>query len=124
MKKKVLALIMAGTMALSMAACGNTQSQDTPKEPEKQETVQTEGTEAGEQQTYLELQQILFKPSKDFNVRVPFAAGGSADTIARIIGQGLQETYGKSVIVNNLTGANGAIAADEILTVQNPMQQN
>ncbi len=59
MKKKVLALIMAGTMALSMAACGNTQSQDTPKEPEKQETVQTEGTEAGEQQTYLELQQIL-----------------------------------------------------------------
>ena len=25
MKKKVLALIMAGTMALSMAACGNTQ---------------------------------------------------------------------------------------------------
>ena len=59
MKKKVLALIMAGTMALSMAACGNTQSRDTPKEPEKQETVQTEGTEAGEQQTYLELQQIL-----------------------------------------------------------------
>ena len=47
MKKKVLALIMAGTMALSMAACGNTQSQDTPKEPEKQETVQTEGTEEG-----------------------------------------------------------------------------
>lgn len=38
MKKKVLALIMAGTMALSMAACGNTQSQDTPKEPEKQES--------------------------------------------------------------------------------------
>lgn len=37
MKKKVLALIMAGTMALSMAACGNTQSQDTPNEPEKQE---------------------------------------------------------------------------------------
>ncbi|OKZ61637.1 MAG: hypothetical protein BHV88_22870 [Clostridiales bacterium 41_12_two_minus] len=34
-------------MALSMAACGNTQSQDTPKEPEKQETVQTEGTEEG-----------------------------------------------------------------------------
>lgn len=25
MKKKVLALIMAGTMALSMAACGNTE---------------------------------------------------------------------------------------------------
>ena len=114
MKKKVLALIMAGTMALSMAACGNTQSQDTPKEPEKQETVQTEGTEAGGATDISGITADSFKPSKDFNVRVPFAAGGSADTIARIIGQGLQETYGKSVIVNNLTGANGAIAAADL----------
>ena len=114
MKKKVLALIMAGTMALSMAACGNTQSQDTPKEPEKQETVQTEGTEEGGATDVSGITADSFKPSKDFNVRVPFAAGGSADTIARIIGQGLQETYGKTVIVNNLTGANGAIAAADL----------
>lgn len=114
MKKKVLALIMAGTMVLSMAACGNTQSQDTPKEPEKQETVQTEGTEEGGATDISGITADSFKPSKDFNVRVPFAAGGSADTIARIIGQGLQETYGKSVIVNNLTGANGAIAAADL----------
>lgn len=114
MKKKVLALIMAGTMALSMAACGNTQRQDTPKEPEKQETVQTEGTEEGGATDVSGITADSFKPSKDFNVRVPFAAGGSADTIARIIGQGLQETYGKSVIVNNLTGANGAIAAADL----------
>lgn len=84
MKKKVLALIMAGTMALSMAACGNTQSQDTPKEPEKQETVQTEGTEEGGATDVSGITADSFKPSKDFNVRVPFAAGGSADTIARI----------------------------------------
>lgn len=114
MKKKVLALIMAGTMALSMAACGNTRSQDTPKEPEKQETVQTEGTEEGGATDVSGITADSFKPSKDFNVRVPFAAGGSADTIARIIGQGLQETYGKTVIVNNLTGANGAIAAADL----------
>lgn len=114
MKKKVLALIMAGTMALSMAACGNTQSQDTPKEPEKQETVQTEGTEESGATDVSGITADSFKPSKDFNVRVPFAAGGSADTIARIIGQGLQETYGKTVIVNNLTGANGAIAAADL----------
>lgn len=75
MKKKVLALIMAGTMALSMAACGNTQSQDTPKEPEKQETVQTEGTEEGGATDVSGITADSFKPSKDFNVRVPFAAG-------------------------------------------------
>ncbi|MFR8427223.1 MAG: hypothetical protein ACLVCH_06205 [Roseburia inulinivorans] len=73
MKKKVLALIMAGTMALSMATCGNTQSQDTPKEPEKQETVQTEGTEEGGATDVSGITADSFKPSKDFNVRVPFA---------------------------------------------------
>ena len=59
-----------------------------------------------------------FKPTKDFNIRVPFAAGGSADTISRIVGQGLQKTYGKSVVVNNLTGANGAIAAADLLNAK------
>ena len=102
-------------MALSMATCGNTQSQDTPKGSlRSRKQFRQKVQKQGEQQTYLELQQILFKPSKDFNVRVPFATGGSADTIARIIGQGLQETYGKSVIVNNLTGANGAIAQRDL----------
>ena len=55
-------------MALSMAACGNTQSQDTPKEPEKQETVQTEGTEAGGATDISGITADSFKPSKDFNV--------------------------------------------------------
>lgn len=55
-----------------------------------------------------------YQPSKDFNIRVPFAAGGSADTIARIIGQGLQKHYGKSAVINNITGAGGAIAAADL----------
>ncbi len=58
-----------------------------------------------------------YAPKKDLNIRVPFAAGGSADSMARIIAQGLQETYGKTVFVNNLTGANGAIAAADLASV-------
>ena len=116
MKKKVLALIMAGTMALSMAACGGTDHNETAKEPEKQSTEQNEvkeNTEAGDTDTTA-VTADSFAPSKDFSIRVPFAAGGSADTIARIVAQGLQETYGKSAVVNNLTGANGAIAAADL----------
>ena len=59
-----------------------------------------------------------FKPSQNFNIRVPFAAGGAADTIARIFAQGLQKTFEKSAIVNNLTGANGAIAATDVLNAK------
>lgn len=58
-----------------------------------------------------------YAPSKDLNIRVPFAAGGSADTMARIIGQGLQEAFGKTTFINNLTGANGAIAAADLASV-------
>ena len=65
MKKKVLALIMAVTMALSMAAWWKHTEQDTPKEPEKQETVQTEGTEAGGATDISGITADSFKPSKD-----------------------------------------------------------
>ena len=116
MKKKVLAIIMAGAMALSVAACGKTEGTNTTGETEKQtaeENVVEESTEAGSADEAA-VTADSFVPSKDFSIRVPFAAGGSADTIARIVAQGLQETYGKSAVVNNLTGANGANAAADL----------
>ncbi len=116
MKKKVLAFILAGAMALSIAACGKTEGTNTTGEAEKQtaeENVVEESSEAGSADTTA-VTADSFAPSKDFSIRVPFAAGGSADTIARIVAQGLQETYGKSAVVNNLTGANGAIAAADL----------
>ncbi|MBQ8082032.1 MAG: tripartite tricarboxylate transporter substrate binding protein [Clostridia bacterium] len=58
-----------------------------------------------------------YAPAKDMNIRVPFAAGGAVDTQARIIAQGLQEAFGKTVFINNLTGANGAIAAADLASV-------
>ncbi len=114
MKKKLMSLALTAALLFSLAACGN--SADTPPES----TAPTQSAAPAESQTPAEStapEQITadsFSPSKDFNVRVPFAAGGSADTIARIIAQGLQTTYGKSAVVNNLTGANGAVAAADL----------
>src|SRR5688572_24119145 len=42
----------------------------------------------------------------------PFAAGGSTDTLARVIGQRMTETWGQPVIVENRPGAGGQLAAD------------
>jgi tripartite-type tricarboxylate transporter receptor subunit TctC len=51
-------------------------------------------------------------PEKTITIVVPTAAGGANDAMARIIGQGLSARLGKSVIVENKAGANGAIASE------------
>ena len=51
-------------------------------------------------------------PEKTITIVVATAAGGANDAMARIIAQGLSTRLGKSVIVENKAGANGAIAAE------------
>ena len=48
-------------------------------------------------------------PARTITLVVPFAAGGSLDTQARLIATGLGERLGKPVIVENRPGAGGSI---------------
>lgn len=50
-------------------------------------------------------------PNRPVRVIVGFSAGSTADLIARTIAQGLSETLGQPAVVENRTGANGAIGA-------------
>lgn len=125
MRKRIIALVMAGVMVVSMTACGSQPKETTAAATEaaaEDSKAETAGTgaapEPAAEAKTAEITAASFEPEKDFNIRVPFAAGGSVDTIARIMGQGLQKTYGKSVVVNNLTGANGAIAAADLDTAK------
>jgi tripartite-type tricarboxylate transporter receptor subunit TctC len=51
-------------------------------------------------------------PAKPIRLIVPYAAGGTSDILARLIGPKLNEAWGQSVVIENRTGANGNVGAD------------
>ncbi|MDP2818104.1 MAG: tripartite tricarboxylate transporter substrate binding protein [Polaromonas sp.] len=53
-------------------------------------------------------------PTKGLRVVVPFAPGGATDATARLIGEKLSRSLGQSVIIDNKTGAAGAIGCAEV----------
>jgi tripartite-type tricarboxylate transporter receptor subunit TctC len=50
-------------------------------------------------------------PNRTVTVIVPFAAGGFTDMLARLSAQGLSKKFGQPFVIENKTGAGGAIAA-------------
>jgi tripartite-type tricarboxylate transporter receptor subunit TctC len=53
-------------------------------------------------------------PNRPIRIVIAFAAGGNSDTMARLIQPKLSEFLGQSVVVENRTGAGGALAAGQI----------
>jgi tripartite-type tricarboxylate transporter receptor subunit TctC len=50
-------------------------------------------------------------PNKPIRLIVPYSPGGLPDTIARVVGQSLQDHIGQAVVVENRPGSNGNVAA-------------
>ena len=50
-------------------------------------------------------------PSRPITFIEPFSAGGPSDAVARIVAQAMAQSLGQSVVVENITGAAGTIAA-------------
>lgn len=57
-------------------------------------------------------------PSRPVKILYGFSAGGGGDGAARALAQGLQTLLGGSFVVENKTGANGAIAAGQVANAE------
>ncbi|HZO46819.1 MAG TPA: tripartite tricarboxylate transporter substrate-binding protein [Xanthobacteraceae bacterium] len=53
-------------------------------------------------------------PSRQITMIVPFAAGGPADTVARIMAERMRTSLGQTVIIENVAGAGGSIGVGRI----------
>ena len=51
-------------------------------------------------------------PDKPIRMIVPFSPGGTSDTLARILGQKLNEAWGQQVVVDSRPGASGIIGTE------------
>jgi tripartite-type tricarboxylate transporter receptor subunit TctC len=53
-------------------------------------------------------------PARPVTMIVPLATGGSTDTIARIVAEGMRASLGQPVIVENIAGAGGTIGVGRL----------
>lgn len=59
-----------------------------------------------------QLAQAQSYPTRPIRFIVPYAPGGSATTVARLVAQKMSETMGEQVVVDNRPGANGQIGME------------
>ena len=53
-------------------------------------------------------------PSRPVTLIVPYAAGGPTDLVARVIADKMRDPLGQSIVIENVTGAGGSIAAARV----------
>ena len=57
-------------------------------------------------------------PNRPITIVVPFAAGGPTDTVTRLIAEPMSATLGQQIVVQNVTGAGGTLAAGQVAVAE------
>jgi tripartite-type tricarboxylate transporter receptor subunit TctC len=97
MKKKLIAVILTGVLSLSVSLAGCSTSTDTSKVADKGKDTNP------------------LYPTKQIEIVVPFAAGGSTDLVQRATADYLTKEWGQPVVVVNKVGGGGVVGSQDVL---------
>src|SRR6516225_3804878 len=53
-------------------------------------------------------------PARPITIVVPFVAGGAMDVFGRIIAERMRASFGQSIIIENIAGANGSLGVGRV----------
>ena len=54
-------------------------------------------------------------PTRPVQITIPFAAGGSSDTVRRMLAQIVSKEWSQPIVIDNRVGATGAIAGEYVV---------
>jgi len=112
--KKCLSLILAATMALSLAACGEKTTND-PVSSTPSNAVSSADTDISTPSSDNSYKTSSGWPSKAITLICPYSAGGSSDLGSRYTAQALQQILGVPVVVENVPGGSGWLGWEQLI---------
>ena len=126
--KKLVSLLLVLVLVLAFTACSTDTKTETPSTDDTanvEETDTTDATTDTEDQTTTEdasadkTAEDIAWPERTVSLVVGYSAGGSVDLNARAYAQYLTEVLGVEVVVNNVAGSSGAVAAQQCKDASN-----
>ena len=102
MKKRILALVLAGMMAFSMTGCGGSADSSAPASKEAAEGTAVEG------------QGAAASLPKKIEMQVPASAGGGTDVVARALSAHINSNSDSNTTVVNNTDGSGVVAMETV----------
>src|SRR5690606_20052944 len=57
-------------------------------------------------------------PDRPITIVVPFSAGGPTDTVTRLIAEPMAKALGAEIVIQNVTGAGGTVAAGQVANAE------
>lgn len=130
MKTKLLAVLLAVCMVLSLAACGSSKPAESAPAAEAPATeapaaeapaaeapaAEAPAAEAPAETSGTEVKFPAGFPAKEITLIIPFKAGGAFDVMARTLQPIIKEMYDVDIVVNCVAGGGSAVGVTQCLT--------
>lgn len=113
--KKILTVIMAAAMALSLTACSDSSQSSSTATTAETKTAETKSAESGSSQG-----STTDWPTKTITLLCGYSAGGSSDLGCRYLATALEKQLGQTVIVENVPGSGSWLAWNQLLQNTDP----